>query len=98
VNEQPTCGKGLAEHSALPAKLGELTAAIAENLEVHRKALDLTDENARKEYEAYVKLAQEYRTIASQLQATAEHMACRWAGMMNRRWLHRRSSKSSQTS
>jgi hypothetical protein len=29
---QPTCGKGLAEHSVLPAKLGEWTAAVAENL------------------------------------------------------------------
>jgi hypothetical protein len=75
MNEEPTCGKGLAEHSALPAKLGELTAAIAENLELHQKTLDLTDENARKEYHAYVKLAQEYRSIATELQATADHMA-----------------------
>lgn len=75
MDEQPTCGKGLAEHSALPAKLGELTAAMAENLEIHQKALDLTDENARNEHNAYVKLAQEYRSIATQLQATARHMA-----------------------
>jgi hypothetical protein len=75
MDEQPTCGKGLAEHSALPAKLGELIAAMAENLEVHQKTLDLTDENARKEHTAYVKLAQEYRSIATQLQATARQMA-----------------------
>jgi hypothetical protein len=75
MDEQPTCGKGLAEHAALPAKLGELAAAMAENLEIHQTALDLTDEKARKEHEAYVKLAAEFRGIASRLQTTAEQMA-----------------------
>ena len=75
MDEQPTCGKGLAEHSALPAKLAELTAAMAENLEVHQGSLDVTDENARKELHAYVKLAQEFRCIATELQTTATHMA-----------------------
>ena len=75
IDEQPTCGKGLAEHSALPATLGRLTDAMAGILEHHQTALDLTDENARKEYRAYVKLEMEFRRIASQLQATAEHMA-----------------------
>jgi hypothetical protein len=36
----------------LPAKLGELTAAMAETLEAHQEALDVTDENARKEHRA----------------------------------------------
>jgi hypothetical protein len=75
MDEPSTCGKGLAEHSALPAKLGELTAAMAENLERHQETPDVTDENARKEHHAYVKLAQEFRYIAIHLQATAEHMA-----------------------
>jgi hypothetical protein len=75
MDEQSTCGKGLAEHSVLPAKLGELTAAMAETLEAHQEALDVTDENARKELHAYVKLAQEFRCVAGQLQASAEHMA-----------------------
>lgn len=51
--EQPTCGKGLAENSVLPAKLGELISAIAENLEAHMQALDRTDQNSRREYDAY---------------------------------------------
>jgi hypothetical protein len=38
MEDQRTCGKGLAEHSALPAKLGELTAAMAENLEIHMRS------------------------------------------------------------
>lgn len=75
MTEPATCGEGLAAHSALPAKLGELIAALAENLEVHQSTLDLTDENARKEHDAYVKLGREYRSIAAHLQATAQHMA-----------------------
>lgn len=71
----PTCGKGLAEHSTLPATLGELTAAMAEMLEFHQTTLDLTDGNARQEHEAYVKLAKAYRGIAGQLATTAAQMA-----------------------
>jgi hypothetical protein len=50
--EQPTCGKGLAENSILPAKLGQLVDAMAENLRVHMHALDLTDQNSCAEYDA----------------------------------------------
>ena len=75
MDDQPTCGKGLAEHSALPAKLAELEDALAENLELHQKTLDLSDDNARKEHEAYVRLANEHRSIAAQLHAVARQMA-----------------------
>jgi len=75
TQEQPTCGKGLAENSILPAKLGELISAMAENLEVHRKALDLTDQNSQAEYDAYEKLLKELRQIAAQLSVTAYEMA-----------------------
>jgi formiminotetrahydrofolate cyclodeaminase len=75
ASEQQTCGKGLAENSALPAKLGELISAMAENLEAHWKALDLTDQNSRSEYEAYEKLLKELRQIAAQLSVTASEMA-----------------------
>jgi hypothetical protein len=75
MKNQQTCGKGLAEHSVLPAKLGELTVALAENLEIHMNALDLGDESSRKEHDAYVELTKEHRRIAAQLQATANRMA-----------------------
>jgi hypothetical protein len=75
MDEEPACGKGLAEHSALPATLGELATAMAQILEVHQTALDVTDEPARQEYRAYVKLALVYRDIAAQRRATAGHMA-----------------------
>ncbi len=75
MDESPTCGKGLAERSLIPAKLGELIAAVADTLELHMKALDLTDENSRKELDAYAKLAREHHTTATQLTLTAGEMA-----------------------
>jgi uncharacterized protein YndB with AHSA1/START domain len=75
LEEEPTCGKGLAENASLPAKLGEIIASVAENLEVHMKALDLKDQNAKQEYKAYQKLVQEHREIATRLTATAAEMA-----------------------
>jgi hypothetical protein len=74
-SEQQTCGKGLAENSVLPAKLGELISAMAGNLDVHRKALDLTDQNSRAEDDAYEKLLKELRQIAAQLSVTASEIA-----------------------
>jgi acetyl-CoA acetyltransferase len=73
--DQPTCGQGLAERSPLPSKLGELTAAMAKVLENHSRALDLGDENARTEHDAYQSLVAQLRSIAPQLQATGSEMA-----------------------
>ena len=73
--DEPTCGKGLAEHATLPAKLAELTAALAAVFEFHDTTLDLTDENARLEHDAYVTLAKAFRDIATRLQAMAAQMA-----------------------
>jgi hypothetical protein len=72
--EQQTCGKGLAERSSLPARLGQLTSALVEVLEAHQAALDVTDDDARRELDAYVKLAQEFRSISSRLHYVAQHM------------------------
>ena len=78
MDDQSTCGKGLAEHAALPAKLGALTAAMAVVLETHMKALDLKDDNARREHDVYRRLAKEQHSIAAQLQPNAMKMAaCR---------------------
>jgi hypothetical protein len=72
---QSTCGKGLAENSLLPGKLGELAVAMAENLEAHMRALDMDDPFSRQEYETYVQLANEERETAALLLATANEMA-----------------------
>lgn len=73
--DQPTCGQGLAKRSALPAKLSDLAAALADNLEVHLTALDLGDENARKEHEVYETLVQQHRAVAAQLETIGRKMA-----------------------
>jgi hypothetical protein len=73
--DESTCGKGLAENSVLPAKLGEVMTAVADNLEAHMKALDLEDHDAKEEHEAYRKLVDEHRRVAAQLQSMAEEMA-----------------------
>jgi hypothetical protein len=73
--DEQTCGKGLAEQSSLPAFMAELIAALAENLEIHMQALDLTDPRAKKEHEAYARVAVQSRDIAQHLRATAEGMA-----------------------
>ena len=75
MNQPDTCGQGLAERSAVPAKLGALTAAMADNLEKHQRTLDLTDNNAETEHEAYEVVASDLRNAAAQLQAAAERMA-----------------------
>ena len=75
MDEPLTCGRGLADRSALPARLSALAAAIADVLESHQQTLDLTDDNARTELAAYQQLASDYRHLTSQLRATADRMA-----------------------
>jgi hypothetical protein len=75
MDDHPTCGKGLAENAALPAKLGELTASVAGILEAHMPALDLTDERSKREYEVYRTLAEAHRRAGLQLKALGEQMA-----------------------
>ena len=75
MDEQQTCGRGLAEHSALPARLAEVVEAMAGNLQVHMQALELDDEPAREEHAVYLRLAEEQRQAAARLRAIAGEMA-----------------------
>ena len=75
ADDAATCGMGLADHSRLPARLGELTAAVADVLEHHLTTLDLTDEYSRREDEAYRSLVAHHRRVAGELQAIAAEMA-----------------------
>jgi hypothetical protein len=74
MDEQSTCGKGIAERSRLTSMLGELVASTARVLEVHMKALDLTDPNSKLELDAYRHIATAHRRIAADLASTAERM------------------------
>lgn len=73
--DQPTCGKGLAENSILPEQISKVIAAMAENLESHMQALDLTDKNSSAEYVVYESLVKELKQSALQLHLTANQMA-----------------------
>ena len=75
VDTPQTCGRGLAEHSALPRKLAELMDSVRGVLELHIKALDLTDPASKKELEAYRQLVNAHRDIATQLHALGREMA-----------------------
>jgi hypothetical protein len=70
-----TCGRGLAGNAALPARLGNLAAAMAEVLEQHTRALDLADPDGRLELLAYASLARAYRDVANDLVGLAQQMA-----------------------
>ena len=82
MDEQQTCGRGLAEHAVLPAQLAEVVEAMADNLQAHMQALELDDEPAREEHAVYLRLAEEQRQAAGRLRAIAGEMAaaaCPWA-------------------
>ncbi len=73
--ERSSCGAGLAAQSAVPAVLAELAAAMAETLELHMKALDPADRDARQEHRTYAALVAPFREVAGLLQVAAAHMA-----------------------
>ena len=75
MDEQQTCGRGLAEHSVLPAQLAAVIEAMADNLRVHMGALELDDEPARQEHAVYLRLCEEQRQAAARLRAVAGEMA-----------------------
>jgi hypothetical protein len=75
MDEQQTCGKGVAENSALPAQLADVVEAMAGNLQVHMAALELDDEPAREEHAVYLRLVEEQRQAAGRLRAVAGEMA-----------------------
>ena len=70
-----TCGMGLAQYSAIPARLGDLMASGAQVLELHGRALDLTDAGSRRELDAYASVARQHREIARQLHGLAKELA-----------------------
>ena len=75
MDDQPTCGKGLAAYSPLPAAIGDLTDAMALVMELHMEALEIADPITRPERDAYEELASAYRRLATELHGTARRMA-----------------------
>jgi hypothetical protein len=75
MDEQQTCGRGVAENAVLPRQLAGVIEAMADNLRVHLQALELDDEPAREEHAVYLRLAEEQRQAAGRLRAIAGEMA-----------------------
>jgi len=75
VDEEPTCGIGVAQHAAIPANVGVMFEHLAETLELHRRMLVLEDANARNEDDVYRALAATWRQIAQLVEKAATHMA-----------------------
>jgi hypothetical protein len=74
--EKPhSCGEGLAYHSAVPAKLSDLMASLAANLEQHAGALLDDDEAARTEHVAYTNLVARAKDVAVALRSLADQMS-----------------------
>src|SRR5215208_5872707 len=73
--DEQTCGKGLAAHAEIPAKLAALVDGTAANLEAHMPSLDTSDEASADELETYERLAAQHRAIAEQLRGTSAEMA-----------------------
>ena len=74
MTDDQTCGRGLAENAALPARLAEVIAAVADNLERHIRTLDTSDPAARTEREAYERLVRSHSETAAKLRAIADEL------------------------
>jgi hypothetical protein len=75
VEEEPTCGRGLAQSAGVPAGLAAVATGLAENLEVHLRALDLGDSAGAQEQAVYERVARSLRRAAADLTAAAADMA-----------------------
>jgi hypothetical protein len=75
VDEEPTCGRGLAQTTVVPAGLAAVAAGLAQNLEVHLRALDLGDAAAVQERAVYERTAHSLRSASASLRAAAAEMA-----------------------
>jgi uncharacterized protein YndB with AHSA1/START domain len=75
VDDAPTCGIGLAQHAAIPARLAYMFEGLAETLELHRRMLVTSDADSRREDEVYRDLAERWRRIADLVQTAAATMA-----------------------
>jgi len=75
VEEQHTCGRGLAQNTVVPAALAAVATGLAQNLEVHVRALAPGDAAAAQEQRVYERVAHSLRSAAADLQAAAAEMA-----------------------
>jgi len=75
MEDNPTCGRGLAHHSALPATVATVFVATADVLENHIVALDQGDPISKREADAYRSLVRSHRGIGRELERMAGEMS-----------------------
>jgi hypothetical protein len=75
VEDQPTCGRGLAQNAVVPAALAAVADGLAQNLEIHTRALNPGDAAAAQEQGVYGRVAKSLRSAAADLQAAGAEMA-----------------------
>ena len=75
--EELSCGRGLAQAADVPAGLAAVAAGLAQNLEVHIKALGLglDDDAGVQEREVYERISRNLRSATVDLKAAATEMA-----------------------
>jgi len=73
--EEPTCGRGLAQAAALPAGLAAVAGGLAQNLEVHVRSLPVGDSAAAQERAVYERISRDLRSATASLKAAAAEMA-----------------------
>ena len=74
MEEEPTCGRGLAATAGVPSALAAVAASIARNLEVHTRALDPDDPVATQERHVYDRVVSSLRDAVLGLETVAEEM------------------------
>jgi hypothetical protein len=73
MNDQPTCGQGLAHHAVLPRAISRLAASMSTMMDSHLDAL-ASGASSEPERAAYARLATDYRTVAASLAQIATQM------------------------
>lgn len=74
MEQEWTCGMGLAAGSELPARMGEVLEVMARNLELHMRSLDASHPTGAQELIAYERLVGRQRDVAGYLKALAAEM------------------------
>ena len=74
MEEQPTCGQGLATHALVPQLFAAYLNATADNLITHLPMLVAGDADTQHERSVYEHLSTSHREVAAMLDAIATEM------------------------
>lgn len=75
VDDAPTCGIGVAQHAAIPAKLATMFEGLAETFALHRRMLKREDAASKQEDDVYRELAETWSDLAKRVAHAASRMA-----------------------